>query len=259
VTKTDTPEHVVLGETRPVGARFHLAGRHNIRMTEWGPHDHEEPLLWRGAGDDARHRYYLLGAAIESATVSDGARLIRNGNEIDVRSVEGGIVSYELIVTHEGGQEAASGVLVDARWDLLAFGWTVDPRADAAAWRAEGAARETPWMKTFTDGLRLHFGSGGHDEIPQETSTTALPVDRFGTIATTALRFPAGSWRIRTVSDDGIRVWVDGEVVIDDWTHHGATVHEATIGVEEEREVALRVEHFELDGAAILVLEILAD
>ncbi|MEM6313617.1 MAG: PA14 domain-containing protein, partial [Planctomycetota bacterium] len=31
----------------------------------------------------------------------------------------------------------------------------------------------------------------------------------------------AGSYQFRTRSDDGIRVWVDGDLVIDEWSNHG--------------------------------------
>ena len=36
---------VAVGDTRPVGARASLRGRDKIIMTEWGPWDHESPLL----------------------------------------------------------------------------------------------------------------------------------------------------------------------------------------------------------------------
>jgi mannan endo-1,4-beta-mannosidase len=66
---------------------------------------------------------------------------------------------------------------------------------------------------------------------------------------------PAGRWRIRTSSDDGIRVHVDGEAVIDDWTWHPPRTHEAELTVETPRVVDVLVEHFELDGYAVLTVE----
>lgn len=39
------PGYPVMGNSRPVGARSHLRGRHNIIMTSWGPWDHQTPLI----------------------------------------------------------------------------------------------------------------------------------------------------------------------------------------------------------------------
>jgi alpha-L-fucosidase len=60
-------------------------------------------------------------------------------------------------------------------------------------------------------------------------SASPLPADRFGTLAETTLTFPSGRWSLRTLSDDGIRLWADGELLIDDWTHHTATRHQAAL------------------------------
>ena len=37
--------YIAYGSTHPVGARPELRGRQNIVMTEWGPWDHESPLI----------------------------------------------------------------------------------------------------------------------------------------------------------------------------------------------------------------------
>ncbi|MCA9254727.1 MAG: right-handed parallel beta-helix repeat-containing protein, partial [Phycisphaerales bacterium] len=53
------PKYVVLGETRPVGARRRLYGRENIVMTEWGPWDHPSPLVRMTASRGRKHVYEL--------------------------------------------------------------------------------------------------------------------------------------------------------------------------------------------------------
>ncbi len=52
-------------------------------------------------------------------------------------------------------------------------------------------------------------------------------------------------------SDDGVRVLVDGRVVLEDWTWHGPKGADVDVDLAEG-EHALRVEHFELDGYATL-------
>ncbi|HVP73846.1 MAG TPA: PA14 domain-containing protein, partial [Phycisphaerales bacterium] len=56
---------------------------------------------------------------------------------------------------------------------------------------------------------------------------------------------------------DGIRVWRDDQMVIDDWTLHPPKRQSYEFEVvEAQREIALRVEYFELDGSATLQVSV---
>ena len=61
----------------------------------------------------------------------------------------------------------------------------------------------------------------------------------------------AGKYRIRTISDDGIRVRVDGKQVIDDWTWHVPKPNDAEIELADGKH-DFCVEYFEIDGFAQL-------
>jgi alpha-L-fucosidase len=61
---------------------------------------------------------------------------------------------------------------------------------------------------------------------------------------------------VNTASDDGIRVWLDDRLVIDDWTWHAPKRQHADFDIEQGREVKLRIEYFELDGHAVLQVDI---
>jgi hypothetical protein len=58
------------------------------------------------------------------------------------------------------------------------------------------------------------------------------------------------------MSDDGIRVWLDDRLVIDDWTWHGPTAHDYEFTIDEAKSIDIRIEHFELDGYALLTLDV---
>ena len=79
-----------------------------------------------------------------------------------------------------------------------------------------------------------------------------IPPDHFGIILESEVTLPAGALRIRTVSDDGIRVLIDDDVIIDDWTWHAPKANDAVVHSKTERTVTIRVEYFELDGNAEL-------
>ena len=75
-------------------------------------------------------------------------------------------------------------------------------------------------------------------------------------IATAKLLMPAGKWRVSTLSDDGVRVMVDGKPVLENWTWHSPARDSAEFEVDGQGLVTLTVEHFEIDGYAVLELEI---
>ena len=59
--------------------------------------------------------------------------------------------------------------------------------------------------------------------------------------------------RGRSISDDAIRVFVDGALVIDDWTPHESAVDNASITPGPH---AIRVEYAQVDGWTELRVEI---
>ena len=64
------------------------------------------------------------------------------------------------------------------------------------------------------------------------------------------LAFDPGTYRLRALADDGVRVWVDDELVIDAWQDQIRTWHETTIELDGEHK--LRIEYFENIGGAAL-------
>ncbi len=247
------PEYPVFGETQPIGARSSLAGREHILVDGWGPYDGAHPALLRVASDSpAEHRYRVGGPGAEAGTVTaDGdVTVTRDGprRDVVVRGTRDGALPYELVLQTGGESVRVAARLVrltPPAWSVRFFDWTVDPREDVEAWR-----READGADELTLGA-LDFDFGGN----APGNGTDVGKDRFGTLATARVALPAGEWIVRTASDDGIRLWVDDRLVIDDWTHHATRTHEAPLRVEAAREHVLRVEHFELDGAAALRVE----
>jgi hypothetical protein len=82
-----------------------------------------------------------------------------------------------------------------------------------AAWRGEYFDnRELAGLPALVrnDGaIDFDWGSGSPDP--------ALPADNFSVRWTRTLGFDAGTYRFLTSTDDGVRVWVDGGLVVDAW------------------------------------------
>lgn len=58
-----------------------------------------------------------------------------------------------------------------------------------------------------------------------------------------------------TTSNDGVRLWVDDQLLIDQWNDHVATEHTATITLQAGQRYALRLEYYENTGKALIKLE----
>jgi len=281
-TNYKTPTYPVFGERDPVAARQHLRGRDKIIMTKWFPYDWKSPhVQWSRQLDDEGKAWLearLLGfSSTDHEVISSNRRGIRSRRTISTDSIasghaarasfgpmtrieksnDSGNIIHRLTSSQTGpirmiikwsDDEAtvqqASRTMFLMDWKVRHFQSPVDPREDVETWR--NAAHRAPVVQRIPS-LDERWATDGPE---------GLDPDHFGTVATTSLEFPAGRWRINTTSDDGIRVWLNDELVIDDWTWHAPKEHTHEFELKRPKTVDLRVEHFELDGYAMLKLDV---
>ncbi len=147
------------------------------------------------------------------------------------------------------------GLLSGAAWSAVWFRWNPDPagsgsdpRGQLERWRALAAApvaeREVgPWTDPWA----------GDADVRRTVGAA-----HFGLIARTQVTIAAaGRHRLSVVSDDGVRVIVDGVTALENWTWHGPTRDVAEIDLSAG-EHTLVLEYFQIDGAAALSLDLSA-
>jgi beta-glucosidase len=79
----------------------------------------------------------------------------------------------------------------------------------------------------------------------------SLPVDHFSVRWTGKLVPPAsGTYRLGASTDDGVRLWIDGKLVIEKWFDRGATLDFVTMKLEAGREYNIRMDYYENSGWA---------
>ncbi|MCC6426300.1 MAG: right-handed parallel beta-helix repeat-containing protein [Phycisphaerales bacterium] len=267
------PRVEILGQSKPVvreegkvaSARTMLAGRDKIIMDEWGPWDHESPLLRATGIRGGTHTYDVLGAGSTRIQTSIQPTTL-------VVSTQAGIDTSPARVTVTGGntvtpytltikvppdfERTVTGTLMPVRWNITFFPWAdaADPRNELEAWRQLATSPEA--KTTITGDLALRFGMGGPKDLKlaRNINDSNIGPDRFGTLATTRMTLPAGKWRLWTMSDDGIRVLVNGKVLFEDWTWHAPKRDAAEFTQDKEGPVDIKVEHFEIDGFSVLEL-----
>ncbi len=65
----------------------------------------------------------------------------------------------------------------------------------------------------------------------------------------------AGAYTFYVTADDGIRLWVNGQLLIDKWINQGATEYSATLNLEACKKYAIKIEYYENGGDAVCKLE----
>jgi large repetitive protein len=79
--------------------------------------------------------------------------------------------------------------------------------------------------------------------------------DNFSVRWTGTIEAPSsGAAVLQTISDDGIRVWFDGKLVINNWTLHGPTANTANVTFVAGKKHTITMEYYESGGGAVAKL-----
>ena len=246
-----------------------LAGRPRsaIIVDEWGPYDYRSPKLWpvdstrelplrlRTLGPPGKWR---VASRRGVASVSSESGAI--GDTISVAPKPDSLGDWELTLEYTGTSTVSpTGALLPARapyrfsysrfepqidWTTRFYKWsesTSDPRKNPDAMTAL-----TQTAPIFTaHASRLDYE--GYRALPN------LPREQFALEASGSVNLAPGEYTLRTLSDDGVRVWVDGALVIDDWKPHETALDFATLDGGHHD---LRVQYYQGDGWYELRLDI---
>jgi mono/diheme cytochrome c family protein len=84
-----------------------------------------------------------------------------------------------------------------------------------------------------------------------------VPADNFSARWTGFVTMPTtGSYMLRTLSDDGVRLWVGGSRRINNWSDHGPTYNTtSSLNFSAGQKVPVTLEYYERGGGAVLRLE----
>jgi hypothetical protein len=239
--------------------------RSAIVVTEWGPYDWQSPLLW--PVDSARRTplpLRVLGPAGSWRVVGERgvARLSKRrgmtGDTLVVTPVAGDDWQVDLdyrgaaTVSARGERRPAGAAYYfsygrfepPVNWTAHFFTWSdsTDPRTQTTAFGK--LLNGTPIVAQQMARL---------DYMWYSPTIKGVPQTRFAVVATGRVSLAPGMYTLRTISDDGVRVWIDGRLAIDDWAPHESAVDVAALRGGAH---ALRVEYYQVDGWTELRLDI---
>lgn len=115
-----------------------------------------------------------------------------------------------------------------------------------SGWRAEYFDNQTlsgePVLVQDVENINFNWGEGSPGE--------GVPADNFSARYERTLNFSYGNYVIQTTADDGVRVYVDDELIINDWTRGPA--RDRTFQRVLSGSHTIRIEYFEATGVAQL-------
>ncbi len=83
----------------------------------------------------------------------------------------------------------------------------------------------------------------------------AVPIDNFSVRWNGRLQVPrSGAYLFSTWTDDGVRLWIDSQLVIDDWNYQGLIRHTYLTYLYEDRTYRVRMEY--LEGGAYAIAQL---
>ncbi len=270
---TTANDPVIPGAVDPFKGGGKLAGRKNIRMTEWGPYDYRYPLIWltNPADTSGELKFEVLGpkgrwrivstdgsaADMPWDSLPGGFRLARPEGRIDIE-VEAEYTGMGF--TDPFGNTVAAGkpyrfrfrkffqpIDFQVRW--YAFDSSSNPITTGSL---ERLLADTPFLTRSAD--RLDFAWWGGIRAGNRS------IERFVTIAEGTMEVEAGSYELGITWDDAVRVYVDGRMIVDEWDPEKYRFDESPHRVVplnlSAGKHSIRVEHAELGGFATLSLKL---
>jgi hypothetical protein len=199
-------------------------------------------VRWTGQFD------FPAGAATFTATADDGIRVWVDGTLLIDAWRDQAATTYQATVNLTAGRHQVRveyyerGGYAVARVNWTTAGAACAPGQYLAEYFGTVTLTGTPALTRCDAAVDFDWGTGG--------PAAGLGADNFSVRWTGEFDFPGGATTFVATADDGIRVWVDGALLIDAWRDQSVSTYQATLSLAAgPHEVA--VEYYERSGAAV--------
>lgn len=205
-----------------------------------------------------QHHKHEPGTYRFTVTADDGFRLYTDGELILDKWIDQGPTTYTVEKTFTEHWSMALEYYEKAGGSVIQFDYepvtAPGPQPFTAEyWKVPTMAEIPVFPATAPDVTRedanidFDWGDGGPDD-------PIVGLDNFMARWTATHTFETGTYRFTTTSDDGIRVFVDGNLVLDQWTDHAPTIHTADVPMTAGDHQII-VEFYERAGGAFAKMQ----
>ena len=200
----------------------------------------ESPEQASGGSDCASTHTVVSGETLTGLAEGAGVSLSALAQANNLSTTDQVLIGQELCIPHtiSAASTLTPSSSTAAQTTGTAAGWTgsyyntQDLSGDAVLTRQDGA-------------IDFDWASGSPD--------SSISVDSFSVSWTATSTFEAGSYRFTAVADDGVRIYIDDTLLLEDWNVHPATTTVSDTELTEGSH-AIKVEYFESTGMASITV-----
>lgn len=240
----------------------HPRGRQYILMNDWGPYNFAYPSVWLREIIDDTYVFLLMGPAGNWKVVGgEGLAMInpKTGTFPATfkaqKSPDSEVFSIHFEFIGEGFVDQFGTVFEKGQvypfsferfekeidWEVKWYPYTAasDPNDHYEAFRELNAGPAAASERR--QGLVYHWWN---------SPAPGLPADQFATFASATVTLDPGEYQIAISSDDGLRFYIDGELVLDHWEAHESAVKEISLPLGGKHQFL--VEHYDKTGLSAI-------
>lgn len=234
-----------------------------MRINEWGPYNYAYPEIWLESIEANIYTFALIGPqgdwrvkkvqGLKLQPSSDVLKIIGkrlpNADFIELEMEYNGAAFVtqlgESIAAGTNYQVHFSRFEKELDWQVqfYAYDEANDPIKNYKAFK--NLQTQTPLHQEKSKGLQYVWWRAPHESVP---------ADRFATFARTEANLPRGKYRIILTSDDGVKFYLDGKLLVNRWDVHESAVDDFVVTLRGKH--TFEIEHFDANGLANLDMRI---
>jgi hypothetical protein len=232
----------------------------------WNVKSSKRWVLWQiPLGNSNAKNVYNNGGASEGYKDNRPEYFFGSGTAHIAKFAESGVISL-LFGAGTGGQssygndqysdgqlfmKSRAGAIVNAGGVPLATSSTPPATCSAVAGSGSGLSGDYFNGTTLTTKVLTRTDATVDFQWGTAAPAAGVPADNYSVRWTGQVspRF-SGSTTFYTSSDDGVRLWVNGQQLVNNWTNHGTTENSGTITLTAGQKYDLKLEYYEATGGA---------
>ncbi len=188
-----------------------------------------------------------MGAYLFSVVVDDGARLWVDGQLVIDEWEDGGERQFTTVVgLTKGTHDVRLEYYEHTRDSRVRLKWEKVDSPGYADWKAEF----WPNRDLSGDPILVRNDTKIDFDWGSDAPAVGVSADNFSVRWSRKLTFDEGTYRFNVTADDGVRVYVDGQRVINEWHDSGGDSHHVDLNLSGKRKIV--VEYYEHGGSALV-------
>lgn len=190
---------------------------------------------------------YTAGTYTFTASSDDGVRIYVDGALVLQSWIDQAETTYTAQANITAGTHTVRVEFYDNGGDAVIRVTIQQTAGQGSSWDADYFANitlsGTPALERQDTNIDFNWGSG--------SPGTGIPNDNFSARWTRVMSFQAGAYQFTTTSDDGARVYVDGQLVLDFWIDQASVTHSSSRSMTAGNHTVV-VEYYEKAGGAVM-------